>query len=145
MPSISIRYDHKFRGIASIERKVLLEAGVGAYETAQAIKRYIRDNWSPPPPPSAVGDPPAVRTGNLDSSLFIERVRNVKGQFAKNGESYTAVVLTADTLRGNSPNGRTQYAEAVELYNNRPFLEPAVEEIGEQLMEAIMEKRFRIL
>lgn len=145
MPSISIRYDHKFRGIAEIERKVLEEAAMGAYETAEAIKNYVRDNWSPPPPPSALGDPPAVRTGNLDSSIFIDRVRNTKGQFAKSGEDFTAVRLTVDTTKGKDPMGRGQYAEAVSVYNDRPFLEPAADEIGELLLEAIMERRFRKL
>jgi len=137
MPLMRIEYDHDFRRIVKLERDLLRQVGVGARRTMEALKADIRANWSPPPPPSAVGDAPAVRTGNLDSSIFIDSVRDVRGRFAKASDNFVAVEMTIDTEKGKDPQGRGQYAVAVEELNFRPFVEPAVDRISD-LFDDIM-------
>jgi len=95
---------------------------------AEALRKDIRDNWSSHSP-SPLHSPPAVVTGNLDSSVIVEKVgRDILGRYAdrKNTSVHFVHINTED---GKNPGSRGNYAEALEKKYQRPFIEPAVERL----------------
>jgi HK97 gp10 family phage protein len=93
----------------------------------------IKEHWSPQSPSDA-GDPPAKDTKNLDSSLMMETSgRDQLGRFA-NSDNAKYAFVRVDTSRGSNPNGRGNYAQALETgtqyMSARPFLEPALDRLS---------------
>jgi hypothetical protein len=114
-------------GIDRAERKMAAWADNGVHAAAEALKEEIRNGWSPVSP-SSEGQPPAILTGNLDSSIFVERQgRDILGRFA--GRDAQVWFVRIDTERGENPLGRGQYAEVLddEEQMNRPFVDRAMD------------------
>ncbi len=85
------------------------------------------------------GNAPAVDTGNLDSSIKVEKQgRDEQGRFSK--KDTAARYIHIDTSTGDNPNGRGNYAAALEdpSYYNLPFVAPALERSGELFKEVII-------
>jgi hypothetical protein len=128
--NMRVRLDHS--GTIRAERKALRVADATTREIAQYIVEDIRSSWSAQSP-SNVGSPPAVDTGNLDSSVKLERTgRDERGRFA-NAANTAVHFVRIDTTQGSNPGGRGQYAAALEDpdYFNRPYMRPAVERAAE--------------
>lgn len=124
-------------------------------EVAEAIVADIRSSWSGSSP-SAKGHAPAVVTGNLDTSIFVERTgRDVMGRFARDDKA-SLRFIRIDTTRGQSPTyttrggvqkSRGQYGMALEdpAYLNRPYLAPALDRAVAHLpMMAVRKGIFRV-
>lgn len=129
-----------FRGLFRIETLFQDAADASAREAAEYLRADIRSSWSFPPP-SEVGNPPAVRTGNLDSAVVAEKqARTSLGRFSgKDGALY---YVRVDTDKGKDPRGRQQYAVALEYNMGRPFMEPAAERLRNEYPK-ILSREFR--
>lgn len=124
MLTLKFRELDNFRTMIAVEAKLKQQVGEAVRATAEEIVDDIRKNWSATSP-SAVGSPPAVVTGLLDSSVMVEdQGRDEKGRFK--GDDATVYYIHVDTAEGE-PNGYN-YAMALEdpAYLDRPFLAPAL-------------------
>lgn len=126
MITVRFRETTNWRLQAQITDKLLKNTNNVLEDTAKWIKNDIRSNWTAIAP-SSPGEPPAIRTGNLDSSVQVEKQgRDIFGKFTSRENAQTWVV-TIDTERGCCPNKRGQYGAVLELLLSRPFLEPAID------------------
>lgn len=122
MKTDTSRLDRLERNIAGNTMDALTEAG-------EALKADIRSHWSIQSP-SSPGNPPAVLTGNLDSSVEVDRQgRDVLGRFA--GKDALVLFVRIDTTKGDNPLGRKEYASVLEDEMNRPFVQPAVDRMSQ--------------
>lgn len=141
MPKLTFKVrnlDPQFRTMARVERDLMRDVGFGVDEAAQALATYIKGSWSLNSP-SSVGSPPAIVTGNLDSSVMVEKTgRDERGRFASPENTYVKFVRI-DTSQGMNPGERGNYAHILEGKLDRPFIEPAIEVVG-QLYGAIMKR-----
>ena len=105
---------------------------------AEELIEIIRQSWSPVAP-SKPGDPPAVRTGNLDETVERSRGygRDALGRFATKANR-KSIRLTFDTRKGGGDRvrkgkGNRLYSgyleEGTDKMAPRPFLEPSVKEL----------------
>src|SRR5690606_21177708 len=128
---MKMRFKTDLRLLDRKEQDVKRNAQAGAREAADLVKTVIKRNWSKASP-SSEGQPPAVDTGKLDGSIFIEKQgRDVLGRFA--GKDAAVYHVTIDTVRGPNPDKTTQYAAALDDQDgklNRPFVDRAVDEVG---------------
>ena len=135
-----LNFDKKWRTMIAIERKLKNQTREAVEATAEGIVNDIRSSWSSVSP-SSVGSPPAIVTGNLDSSVVVDpQGRDVLGRFA--GKDAEVLFIRVDTSEGANPGDRGNYAMALEDpdYLDRPFLAPALERAGGQFSSNI--KRF---
>ncbi len=131
-------YDKNWRTMVAIERKLATQTREAVEATVEGIVNDIRSSWSPTSP-SAVGSPPAMVTGNLDSSVKAdEQGRDLQGRFA--GKDAAVMFIRVDTSEGIDPGERGNYAPILELDLDRPFIAPALERAGGQFTVNI--KRF---
>ena len=114
-------YDSSVR----LEQDMHRKAGNAVKLGAEMLAADIRENWSAKSP-SPKGKPPAVVTGNLDSSVIPESVgRDVLGRFADKHNT-TVHFVHINTKDGDNPGGRGNYTQVLEFELNRPFIRPAV-------------------
>lgn len=100
------------------------------HDAAVALVDDIRDNWTSHQP-SSPGEPPAIKTGNLDSSVQASpQGRDILGRFA-NRDNTRVWFVTLDTEKGNDPQERGQYAAVLEDDMDRPYMEPAIDRVSE--------------
>lgn len=122
-----LRNTDNWRRLIKLERNVKKHTAEATREAAETLKRDIRDNWSAVRP-SMRGNPPAIKTGNLDSSIIVEeQSRTALGRFA--GKEGIAHFVRIDTEQGDDPQDRGQYAVVLERGYDRPFVKPAVERL----------------
>jgi hypothetical protein len=145
MPKVTINLrnlEPDYRTMVSIERDLLRDVGLGVEEMANVLVSQIRGSWSLNSP-SSVGSPPAIVTGNLDSSVVAEPTgRDDKGRFADK-ENTTVMFVRVDTSEGMIPEDRGNYAPVLEEKLERPFIEPAIEVVA-PMIGAIMKRRINI-
>lgn len=134
-----------YRSLITIERKVDALSKDWLDEMGEFVVSSIRENWSANSPSDA-GAPPAIDSGNLDSSLHLERVyRDMGGRFASKGAA-SRIHIRVNTLEGDRPNGYN-YAPALETgtykMEARPFMMPALERAA-SLGQTIAKRVFRL-
>jgi hypothetical protein len=113
-----------------VEENIDKGAANGVEMATQALVLDIRSGWSWSSP-SAEGEAPAIKTGNLDSSVKIDpQKRDTSGRFSADAH---VMFVRIDTSEGVDPQGRGNYAPALEdeSYLNRPFVQPAVDRMQE--------------
>lgn len=124
MMTVVFRQD--FSGLNALDRTVPINAGKACKNVAQRAVDEIRNNWSPESP-SAPGEPPAMVTGYLDSTVEAENQgRNALGQFAS-GDSATSYVVRVKAPYADFLEHGTRKMEP------RPFLLAAVMRAGDSL------------
>lgn len=137
-----VNHDPHFRTMARIERDLLRDVGFGVQDGANALVTQIRANWSLHAP-SAVGSPPAIVTGNLDSSVKVDpQGRDEIGKFTDR-QNTAVMFVRIDTSEGSNPQGRGNYAHILEETLDRPFIDPAIEQVA-RMYGMIMKKRISI-
>lgn len=145
MPKLTFKLrnlEPDFRTMVKIERDLMRDVGFGVEEMAQILVSQIRGNWSLNAP-SSEGSPPAIVTGNLDSSVVAEPTgRDDKGRFADK-ENTTVMFVRVDTSEGIDPQDRGNYAPVLEEKLNRPFIQPAIDKVA-PMVGAIMKRRINI-
>jgi len=115
------------KGFDRVERELPKRVNASLKEAAEALKEDIRTHWSASAP-SDYGNPPAIVTGNLDSSISVEKTgRDERGRFSAPKEAEVWFVRI-DTSKGDNPMGREGYEQVLENPEqlNRPFVEPAI-------------------
>jgi hypothetical protein len=128
---ISMRFKADFRSMIRIESLAKKRSAEITTEAAEMLVADIRSNWSAQSP-SSVGNPPAVVTGNLDSSVVVDaQGRDTAGRFAGGGD-VTVRFVRVDTSKGSNPGDRGNYAHILEDSLNRPFMAPAIERAASQ-------------
>lgn len=141
---IKMRGLNKFRrSVARVERKVETTSFDFAMAMAELLKREIRENWSSRSPSNRGSAPASSKgagtTANLDSSIRVERQsKGEGGLFA--GKKGKYVYVTADTTKGDDPQGRGHYSGILEDKLNRPFFQPAIERSSRMIIP--MAKRY---
>jgi hypothetical protein len=117
--------DRLERALIRVERNVDRTTEEFLQFCAHWLRNDIRSNWSRQSP-SSEGNPPAVKTGNLDSSVTVSKQgRGDGGRFAASGDAKRWYVVV-DTSKGYRPDGRGNYEGILEEFLNRPFMKPAV-------------------
>lgn len=111
MPSIDIKIHSDTKNLDKVIKLGPERNRQSVDDAAEALKQDIRTSWSPSSP-SAPGRPPAVVSGELDKSIYIEEVR-------------TAGWLTVRAVRVRA--GHWIFLEFGTTVNMkaRPFLRPA--------------------
>lgn len=112
-----------YRSLFRLERKVEEQSSELVTFAANWLVNDIRTSWSPTAQTQGSGNPPAIKTGNLDSSVIAEQGRDVLGRFA------AARVVRVDTEAGMNPQGRGNYAQVLEFKYDLPFFQPAVDRL----------------
>lgn len=112
-----------YRSLVRIERNLTDSSSALVTFAADWLVNDIRSHWSATKQTAGSGNPPAIKTGNLDSSVIAEQGRDVLGRFA------AARVVRVDTEAGDYPNNRGNYAQVLEHKYNLPFFEPAKERL----------------
>lgn len=123
--------------LVRLENKIDKASSSFLDEAAEWLVNDVRSNWSASRQTIGSGNPPAIKTGNLDSSLFIEdNGRDVLGRFADRKNTKVKFVRI-DTARGDNPEGRGGYSPALEdtNYYNLPFLQPAIDRLNSIYIE----------
>lgn len=127
---INIRIKADLRNLDFLERVIGDRTTSACEVAANALVDDIRRNWSPSAP-SSPGKPPAVVTGNLDSSVQAKKQgRDELGRFASR-ENASVWFVSVDTEEGSNPNDRGQYAAVLEYGMDREFVAPAIERVRE--------------
>lgn len=118
-----------YRSLVRIEGKVKRGADELTAAGAEGLMNYMRSHWSASRQAVGSGNPPAKDTENLDSSIRMEESgRDALGRFASR-ENTSVRFVRINTAEGSDPQGRGNYAQALEdpEYYNLPFIAPAVE------------------
>lgn len=119
-----------FSQLVRMERNVRISSNEFTRDAAEWLKNDIQSHWSSRSP-SAKGSPPAVVTGNLDSSILVEKTgRGVGGRFAGKDSIYH--YLKIDTTKGIAPSEQG-YSRVLEEGYDRMFLEPALDRLGGEI------------
>lgn len=129
-----------YRTMARIEKRVMDGLETSAEEVANAIVADIRSSWSAGRQAIGSGTAPGMDTGNLDSSIRVEKQgRDEGGRFS--GKDKAARYIHVDTTDGSDNRGRGNYAMALEDpdYYNLPFVAPALERSGD-LLKIVIER-----
>ena len=124
---ILVRVRADLSGMAKAERKI--ESGVNnaSKKAAEALVDDIRSHWTAPGP-SSPGEAPAILTGNLDSTVRVDKQgRDLLGRFSSDAEVF---FVRIDTAAGDNPLDRGDYATVLEDKRDRAFFEPAVERLA---------------
>lgn len=128
--------DKFYASVLKFERRITERSGEFVKFAAEWLVSDIRTHWSMKSP-STAGHPPAVDTGNLDSSVKADGTGRTGGRFASTPDA-TRWYVRIDTANGADPQGRGGYSQALEkgaTLNNgstllpRPFMKPAVERL----------------
>lgn len=133
-----INKDPSWRTMVRVTENIDRGAANGVANAADALVSDIRSNWSATSP-SADGEAPAIQTGNLDSSVKVDpQMRDTSGRFSSDAH---VLFVRVDTSEGDDPQGRGNYAPALEdpNYLNRPFIQPAIDRM-EGLFPEIMRR-----
>jgi hypothetical protein len=121
---ITIRFKSDLSQLNKLDRQVERRIDGSVKKLTTAIVDHMRSNWSPNVP-SFPGQPPAVRTGDLDSSMQIEQGRGMAGRFGKSYIIKFTDPATAALEFGYPPNNLAP----------RPFIRPAMEYYGVRVAE----------
>lgn len=133
--------DNFYRSSIRIENDLKRKGDELVNDVADVLINEIRSNWSFSAP-SSPGNPPAVVTGNLDSSITKDsQGRDPLGRFATR-DNVSMVFVRVDTENGSDPQGRGNYAQVLEFDMNRAFLEPAIQRV-EKLFPELVRRRLR--
>lgn len=120
-----VKFKSDLRRLDKIERDIEGNTLDALQEAAEALVTDIRANWSDTSP-STPGNPPAIKTGNLDGSVKANRQgRGEGGRFASS-KNVKYWYVTIDTSEGPDPRNRGQYAGILEDSRDRPFVAPAL-------------------
>ena len=97
------------------------------HKTADQFITELR-KWSTAHKLHDFGNPPARRTGNLDSSIIKETIRDSKGRFS-GGKDAIMIQVRINPEEGKKYHGRGNYAQALEKSPkyDRPFIKPAAD------------------
>ncbi len=133
-----------YKSLIRIERRVEEQSDEFLEEMGEFIVSYIRQNWWPSTPsPKEGGTFPAVDSGNLDSSITVER--RASGRFSTK-EGANTMFVRFNTLDGDKPNGYN-YAQALEegtyKMKARPFLKPTMEQ-AKNIAPQLAKRTFRL-
>jgi len=142
---IKMKLKADYREMVRIEKKVQSNCDEAVVETAEALAKYIRAHWTPGSPPAPVGKPPARDTKNMDSAVRYDSTgRDEKGKY-RNKKDASVAFVKIDTEQGDKPNGRGQYARAVQERPGfeRPFIEPAIEALQPVYVNILKRKKLR--
>lgn len=121
-----------YKNVFKLEKRITDNTSDFVRFAARWLEMDIRTNWSMKSP-SAAGKPPAVDTGNLDSSVIAEpQGRQSGGRFGTDTDSI-AWYVRIDTSQGDNPDGRGGYSQALETGTYRmaarPFMRPAIDRL----------------
>lgn len=134
--------DPGYRTMIKVENDLLRDLGFGVEELANLLVSEIRGNWSLNAP-SSRGNPPAIVTGNLDSSVKVEEQgRDTLGRFAS-PENTVVKFVRVDTSEGDNPDDRGNYAPILEGALEREFIQPAIDIVA-PMTGAIMKRQVKI-
>lgn len=117
-----------YRSLVRIERSVDSGSGELVRFAAEWLVNDIRSNWSNSQQTVGSGNPPAIKTGNLDSAVIADRGRDVMGRFAT-ADNVKVAFVRVDTAAGVQPDNRGNYAQVLEFEYNLPFVQPAVQRL----------------
>jgi len=126
MLTLKLLVKDNWRTMVRVEDTLQKQVGEGVKATAEAIVEDIRSSWSGSKQKAGSGNPPAIDTGVLDSSIMVDdQGRDTEGHFANNANAEVWYVRV-DTAE-NDPGGYN-YAQALEDpdYYNLPFIAPAL-------------------
>ena len=149
LPEITMKFNkydiqRLMRNTSRLEEEVIRSISNLIFEAADYLIAYIRESWSGLyPPASTPGYPPAIRSGNLDTTVekSMGYARDRYGRFAERGKA-TQVRISIDTVRGGGQRMQDKeisgkhrdYAYYLELGTRpmqpRPFLDPAAEHLA---------------
>lgn len=130
-----VNRDPQWRTMIRVETNIERTSGEAARVVAEALAQDIRSNWSSTYIPNDFGNPPSIESGgrknrtpgNLDSSVIVDdQGRDSLGRFATDAKIF---FVRTDTSKGDNPEGRGNYAAALEDPNykyKRPFTEAAI-------------------
>lgn len=130
MLTLKFRETSNWRTLVKVEKKVIDGVEKGTEATVAAIIDHIQQSWSATQQTVRSGNPPALDSTNLSTSIFMEtQGRDEAGRFA--GKDAKVRYIRVNTLDGQYPNGYN-YAMALEDpdYYDLPFLAPALDKIG---------------
>lgn len=135
---INVRLVERENNIDSFSRRVERAADLGIDDIADEFISDVQSHWSSSSP-SDPGQAPAVKTGNLDQSLFKEKQgRDVLGRFA--GNKGPVRFVRVDTTRGPRSQGRGEYGAKLEDSMDRPYIDPAADRVSKRLGVVIRRK-----
>lgn len=135
--------DDMHKSIIKIEKKYKKAIDVSTRVGADYVAQDIKNGWSATSP-SREGARPAIDTGNLDSSIKVERTgRDELGRYA-DANNTKAHYVSMDTSKGSDPRGRGQYTQALEegtfRMGARPFIQNAMNR-GMRIYKADLKRR----
>jgi hypothetical protein len=146
---ISVRWRGEqdlYKSLIRIERKLNEKTSDFLKFSAEWLKNDIRSHWSSRSP-SAPNSAPAVVSGNLDSSIFVEQQgRSLGGQFSSGAMTW---FVRVDTAKGSNPRNRGGYSQALEFgvpsHNQRPrpFMQPAIDRL-KQNFESLAKSKIKL-
>ncbi len=114
-PMVKMRWNVDIRGVDEILEDMDENTNSAVHNAADALADMIDNSWSTSSP-SAPGQPPAVRDGDLRGSIRVEQSRNTRGQFTSGFSVVVEAEYGAALEFGYSPNN----------LKPRPFVRPAV-------------------
>lgn len=125
--------------MARVETNLENSCGEAVKEIGEALVADVKSHWAAQHRAYDYGNPPAKKTENLDSSIFVDSTgRDTSGRFSADAK---VIFVRFDTSLGDDPQGRGNYTQALEdmsyIYK-RPFTAPAIAR-----MEAKFEAMFR--
>jgi len=123
--------ESSLRRIAKIERNVDTTSEEFLQAAAEYLVGDLHKSWSSTPQTVGSKKPPAIKTTNLDSSIKIGKMRNLKGQFGAGAEA-KMIPVTVDTTDGDKNNGRGSYQAVLEDIYDLPFFQPAVDRLAQE-------------
>ena len=119
-----------YRSLVRIESTVGKGSADLVDNAADWLVNDIRSSWSGSQQAIGSGNPPAIKTGNLDSSIQKEEQgRDLLGRFADT-ENTKVKFVRINTAEGNKPEGRGNYAQVLEDVYDLPFVQPAVDRLS---------------
>jgi len=116
---VSVQFRKDLRQLDLLERMLPSRLNNSVKAMADGAVTHMRNNWSPSAP-SSPGNPPAVRTGDLDASMVVEQARGRSGRF----ESAYVIKFT------DPATGALEFGYAPNNLAARPFIRPALEAVG---------------
>lgn len=125
---IKLKERTKWRRKAEVKEHFKQGTRAAVIDAADMLVRIIRADWSTSSP-SPVGSPPAVKTGNLDSSIMRTDEGHIQLRKIPNDVDFFIQFVTANTSEGDNPDGRGNYGVSLEEKYTRPFINAAIAQV----------------
>lgn len=123
MMSVTFRQDTS--GLDALEQSVPRNINARVRQAVEIMQAEIRENWSASSP-SSPGNPPAIKTGNLDQSVRPESTgRTLRGTWTSGNDAAMWTLRIGAWYAGNLEHGYTMAP--------RPFVLPAALRTYEKL------------